>query len=120
MFHLIKRTAKWFPMIHKSIPGLYMSHTFQPNDMSGPAYGLAAIQEFYNFNVDDLIQGVIKDPMSERVFKSIDGLTSTESLLIADEAKEAKYLEGHVSWVQGALKKAISEKESKSRIKYIR
>ncbi len=122
---MLRRASKWFPILVENIPELDTGLTIPTKDevIVGAAHGLADIQEHYNLNVNDLIQGKIVDSVNGQVYKSVRNLSSTEALLIAKEARDVKYLEGQVRWLKGALKAAKSEKKPKGvidRIKFVK
>ncbi len=119
---MLKRASKWFPILKENVPSLQLTLTI-PTESEvtiGSAHGLADIQEHYNFKVDDLIQGKIVDPITGRVYKSEQRLTSVEALLMAKEAVDVRYLEGAVLWLKGALKAAKSEKKPKGMVDRIK
>jgi len=85
-------------------------------------HGIIDIHKFYNYNLTDLAQGNIIDVLNKRKHTSKSILDSSELLLIAEEAREAKYFSGYVDWLTVALEKATSENKSEqytNRIKYV-
>ncbi len=119
-FHMLKRMAKWLPMLKSDIPSLKI-HFQLPNEYDaafGVAHGLADIQEHYNLDVNDMIQGrIVSSVDSERVFNAASNLTSHEITMIAQEASKVQYLEGYVSWLQGALDAVQAENRSNKNLK---
>ena len=82
----------------------------------GASHGLADILEHFNMNTTDVARGEIMDFVTEKVYKAKSPLNSMELMQIANEAKGVGYMDGFVTWMTTALKKA---KEEKRDAKYI-
>ena len=116
-YHLIIRTAKWLPKLKREIPHLKFDFPFpsEEDSLVGAVHGLADIQEYYDFKVDDLMKGHITDfegsnGGKKRLFyKANKGLTSDDALAVANDALRSNYLHGYVEWLKGALKQAKAE-----------
>ena len=74
--------------------------------------------EMVDLNPNDLAKGVIKH--GGKVFKAKSGLSTSDLIQIASEAKEVDYLVGYVDWLVAALKKAKKEKKDAKFIKKIK
>ena len=108
-FHLILRTAKWLPKLFPDEgPIQYM---FEDSDkkIGQAAYGIVDLQEFHDLKMMDIIQGVLHDPPSGRIFKSYKNLSLDEVLLIADSAKTSGFLDRVVEWYETALSMALDQ-----------
>ncbi len=106
------RTAKFLPSLKKHIDSLKFDYTMPSGSDAavGAAHGLADLQEYHRLDVDDLVQGRLKDYVNpERFFQAASNLTSQECLLVATEAKRMEYLEGQVLWLKGAVNAAKAE-----------
>ena len=68
-----------------------------------PTFGIVDVQEFYDLNIDDLINGTIKDANSGLSHHSEKKLSFQEVLMIAEVAKSSKYFDRHVQWLESAL-----------------
>ena len=72
-------------------------------------HGIADLHEFHNSNILQIAKGVIKDEISGKIYISKSGLSSSDLLQIAKEAKNVNYLDGYVDWLKAALKVAKDE-----------
>ncbi len=87
----------------------------------GAAHGLSDIQELYNLNVSDLMEGkIFLKEHCGHFYQSHQRLSSKEGLTIAKEALASKYHEGYVNWLRASLKSAKAENETKAFISKIR
>ena len=73
------------------------------------------IQEFYNLNTTDIINGVLKldNGLDLRSHKNIP---LDEVLLISNAAEKSKYFDRKLEWLQSALSLAQNEKRKKKMI----
>ena len=118
VFHLLKRLAHILPKIKKSIPRKIFDYNYSSlsNDFVRTLHGIADLHEFHNLNVLQISNGVIKDEISGEIYISKSGLSSSDLLQIAQEAKNVNYLDGYVDWLNAALKVAKDENKT---LKYI-
>ena len=83
--------------------------------------GIADIQEYSNLDAIDLSKGNIKDMINGgTIYVSKSGLDVIEILDIANEAKNAKYLDAYVEWLVIALRRSKKDKENSKFIRKIR
>ena len=61
------------------------------------------IQEFYDLDINDIINGTLKDANSGLWHHSEKKLSFQEVLMIAETAKSSKYFDRHVQWLESAL-----------------
>ena len=73
------------------------------------------IQEFYNLNTTDIINGVLKidNGLDLRSHKNI---SLDEVLLISNAAEKTQYFDRKLEWLQSALSLAKNEKSKKKMI----
>ena len=115
-FHLLKRTSKWMPKIKLKIPNLKFNYNlrFLLDDYLHAHHGLAELHEYYELDPIEIANSEIKDLISGKVYKTNSQLDSSDLIQIAKEAKNSKYLDGYVNWLNAALTKAEEEtKDSK-------
>ena len=86
------------------------------NDYDRTLHGIADLHEFHNLNILQISKGIIKDEISGEIYISKSGLSSSDLLQIAQEAKKVNYLDGYVDWLNAALKVA---KDENKMLKYI-
>ena len=92
-------------------------------DYQNALFGLADLREFVNVNTFKLAKGIIPNYITGEKFYANSGLSSSDLMKIAKEARQNDYLEGYVDWLKTALKFAEQEgKDSnyKSKIRYVR
>ena len=78
-------------------------------------FGLADIQEYYNQDLLQMVNGTIQ--ANNLFFVSKSKLNIEDLILISDAAKEHNYLDGHVKWLNAAL---IEAKTIKRNFKFIK
>ena len=109
-FHMLKRNMVWLP---KLLPNTSLYNQLFLNTSSTlqeAAFGIVDVQEFYDLNIDDLINGTIKDEYSGLCHHSEKKLSFQDVLLIAEAAKSSKYFDRHVQWLESALSMANDTK----------
>ena len=111
VFHLLKRSAHTLPKLKKIIPKAIFPYNYSTlsDDYIRTLHGIADLHEFHNLNILQIAKGVIKDEISGKIYISKSGLSSSDLLQIAKEAKNVNYLDGYVDWLKAALKVAKDE-----------
>ena len=109
-FHMLKRNSEWLP---KLLPNnslynqLFLNTT---STLQEAAFGIVDVQEFYDLNIDDIINGTLKDANSGLCHHSEKKLSFQEVLFIAEAALSSNYLDRHVQWLESALSMTKNEK----------
>ena len=109
-FHMLKRNSKWLP---KLLPNnsLYNQLFLNTNStLKEAAFGIVDVQEFYDLNIDDIINGTLKDANSGLWHHSEKKLSFQEVLFIAEAAMSSNYFDRHVQWLESALSMAKHKK----------
>ena len=123
--NLLKRLAsisQWTPKLNLHI------HPFNPaidsfllqEDYHNALIGLADLREFSNINTFKLAKGEISNYITGEKFYANSGLSSSDLMKIASQAKKSNYLEGYVDWMKTALKYAEQEGKDKSFVSQIK
>ena len=123
--NLLKRLAsisQWTPKLNLHI------HPFNPaidsfllqEDYHNALIGLADLREFSNINTFKLAKGEISNYITGEKFYANSGLSSSDLMKIASEARKNDYLEGYVDWMKTALKSAEQERKDKNFISQIK
>ena len=102
-FHLIQRCAKWYPKLFQ--PNSEYFHIFEHPKLilEQSVFGLVDLQVFHDFGIRKLVQGIIKDPVTNQEFNSMKKLTFAEVLECAKGAKSSEYYHMHVKWLEMAV-----------------
>ena len=82
--------------------------------MEQAAFGIVDIQEFYDLETEDLIDGLLNDRNSDIVHKSIKKLTFPEIILISQAAGVSGYFDRKIEWLESAIPLAKSEDDLKN------
>ena len=82
--------------------------------MEQAAFGIVDIQEFYDLETEDLIDGLLNDRNSDIVHKSIKKLTFPEIILISQAAGVSGYFDRKIEWLESAIPLAESEDDLKN------
>ena len=82
--------------------------------------GITDIHEYSNLDAIDLSKGNIKEMINGTIYFPKSGLDVIEILDIANEAKNAKYLDAYVEWLVIALRRSKKDKENSKFIRKIR
>ena len=109
-FHMLKRNSEWLP---KLLPNnsLYNQLFFNTTlTLQEAAFGIVDVQEFYDLDINDIINGTLKDTNSGLWHHSENKLSLEEVLLIAEAAKSSNYFYRHVQWLESALSMAKNKK----------
>ena len=115
---MLKRLVHTLPKLKKIIPKIIFDYNYSTlsDDYVRTLHGIADLHEFHNLNILQIAKGIIKDEISGKTYISKSGLSSSDLLQIATEAKNVNYLDGYVDWLKAALKLA---KDEKGTLKYI-
>ena len=115
---MLKRLAHTLPKLKKIIPKIIFDYNYSTlsDDYVRTLHGIADLHEFHNLNILQIAKGILKDEISAQFYISKSGLSSSDLLQIAKEAKNVNYLDGYVDWLKAALKVA---KDEKGTLKYI-
>ena len=120
-FHLIKRLVvldKYRSELSEIIPHWNFNTKSINHDFQRAFHGMTDLVEIVDLNPNDLAKGLIKH--DGKVFKARSGLSATDLIQIANEAKEVDYLVGYVDWLIAALKKAKKEGKDAKFIKKLK
>ena len=115
--NLLKRLASishWVPKLNLKIQLLNSANDsfLLQEDYQNALFGLADLREFVNINTFKLAKGIIQNHITGERFYASSGLSSSDLMKIASEARKSNYLEGYVDWLKTALK--CAEQEGKS------
>ena len=99
---MLKRNVEWLP---KLLPpdSIYNRIFLKDSTFQEAAYSIVDLQEFYDLNPEDIINGTFKDLNSGICHKSENKLTFKEVLIIAEAARKSHYFDRHVQWLQSAV-----------------
>ena len=89
-------------------------------DYHNALFGLADLREYSNINTFKLSKGIISNYITGEKFYANSGLSSSDLMKIASEARKNDYLEGYVDWMKTALKYAEQEGKDKSFVSQIK
>ena len=89
-------------------------------DYHNALFGLADLREYSNINTFKLAKGIIHNHITGEKFFASSGLSSSDLMKIASEARKSNYLEGYVDWLKTALKRAEQEGKNVDFISKIR
>ena len=89
-------------------------------DYHNALFRLADLREFVNINTFQLAKGVISNYITGEKYYANSGLSSSDLMKIASEARKSNYLEGYVDWMKTALKCAEQEEKDKNFISQIK
>ena len=123
--NLLKRLAsisQWIPKLNLQIQtfnSVNDSFLLQ-EDYHNALFGLADLREFVNINTFQLAKGVIYNYITGEKYYANSGLSSSDLMKIASEARKNDYLEGYVDWMKTALKFAKQEGKDLNYISKIR
>ena len=123
--NLLKRLAsisQWIPKLNLQIQtfnSVNDSFLLQ-EDYHNALFGLADLREFVNINTFQLAKGVIYNYITGEKYYANSGLSSSDLMKIASEARKNDYLEGYVDWMKTALKFAKQEGKDLNSISKIR
>ena len=88
---------------------------------SGGLIGLTDIAEYYDIDPYDISKGKIE--FNGRNYLSKMNLTYSEIILVAKVAEDQNYLDGHVKWLNAALRLANQDiknaKQNIRKLKYV-
>ena len=123
--NLLKRFAsisQWVPKLNLQIhPFNSANDSFLlQEDYHNALFGLADLREFVNINTFQLAKGVISNYITGEKYYANSGLSSSDLMKIASEARKSNYLEGYVDWMKTALKCAEQEEKDKNFISQIK
>ena len=102
-FHMLKRNVEWLPKLLPNNSFYNQLFLNTRSTLQEATFGIVDVQEFYDLNIDDLINGTIKDANSGLSHHSEKKLSFQEVLMIAETAKSSKYFDRHVQWLESAL-----------------
>ena len=110
------------PKVKKAIKSLKFNYDFDSlsDDFTRAHHGLADLHEHFNLDPLEMSKGIIRDVENGNVFLAKSPLNSNDLVNIATEAKNEKYLDGYVNWLNAAKKKAKKEKKDVKFINSIR
>ena len=120
-FHLIKRLVvldKYKSELSDIIPHWNFNTKSINHDFQRAFHGMTDLVEIVGLHPSDLAKGLIKH--NRKTYKARSGLSATDLIQIADEAKEVDYLVGYVDWLIAALKKAKKEGKDAKFIKKLK
>ena len=102
-FHMLKRNSEWLPKLlpNNSLYIQLFSNTTLT--LQEAAFGIVDVQEFYDLNIYDIINGRLKDTNSGLCHHSEKKLSFQEVLFIAEAAMSSNYFDRHVQWLESAL-----------------
>ena len=123
--NLLKRLAsisQWVPKLNIKIQLLNSANDsfLLQEDYQNALFGLADLREFVNINTLKLAKGIIHNHITGEKFFASSGLSSSDLMKIASEARKSNYLEGYVDWLKTALKRAQQEGKNVDFISKIR
>ena len=123
--NLLKRLAtisQWIPKLNLPIQLFNSANdTFLlQEDYHNALFGMADLREFSNINTFELAKGEISNYITGEKYYANSGLSSSDLMKIASEARKNDYLEGYVDWMKTALKFAKQEGKDLNYISKIR
>ena len=121
-YKVLKRMAKFLPRLLKILPNQDLSRItpYLTESYNAALFGLADIQEYYNLDPLQMANGIISSKNHQHIFASNSSISIEDMMLIADAAKEQKYLDGQVKWLNAVLIRAKKEKRNSNLIRTLK
>lgn len=104
-FNLVKRVVKYLTKISNNE---YIQKTFasSPEGVNfifvQLANGIYNLEENYNMTPTDLVNGIIRDSATSKIYKSAKGLELEDILYVQDVANLIKNYDKQISWLEVA------------------
>ena len=104
-FNLVKRVVKYLTKISNNE---YIQKTFasSPEGVNfifvQLANGIYNLEENYNMTPTDLVNGIIRDSATSKIYKSAKGLELEDILYVQDVANIIKNYDKQISWLEVA------------------
>ena len=104
-FNLVKRVVKYLTKISNNE---YIQKTFasSPEGVNfifvQLANGIYNLEENYNMTPTDLVNGIIRDSATSKIYKSAKGLEFEDILYVQDVANLIKNYDKQISWLEVA------------------
>ena len=114
-FNLVKRTTKFLPKVLNNTH-IQTSFSFTNHIMLQLANAIYNLEEYYAITPKDLVNGIIRDSETSKIYKSSKKLELDDVLYIQDVAHLYWNYDKQISWLEIALKLAKSKKDS---IRYV-
>ena len=123
--NLLKRLAtisQWIPKLNLPIQLFNSANDafLLQEDYHNGLFGLADLREYSNINTFKLAKGIISNYITGEKFYARSGLSSSDLMKIASQARKSNYLEGYVDWMKTALKCAEQEGKDKNFVSQIK
>ena len=121
-YNLVKRVVKYLPKIsnNENVQDILSnSHGF----MLQLANGIYNIEEYYDTTVTDILHGIIRNPETTKIYKSVKGLDVDDILYVQDIANLHWNYDKQISWLEVAWRlfnsrDATKHGKDKNRMRY--